>query len=121
MMSDRSAKLRVGFSPKIGLDFVIANDGAEAVRLYRDAMIVGRTFDLIIMDLTVPGSMGGNEAMQQIRAFHPGVRAIVSSGYSRDPVMANFQAYGFCGVLPKPYSPEQILQTMRGVLAKSPR
>ena len=103
---------------KFGVDFIVARDGGEAVSRFRDALQAGRPFDLLIMDLTVPGAMGGDEAMQQIRALHPSVRAIVSSGYSRDPVMANYQAHGFCAVLPKPYSPEQMYHAIQTALAK---
>jgi PAS domain S-box-containing protein len=103
------------FLSRLGLDYVLTKEGAETVRLYREALEAGQRFDLVIMDLTVPGGMGGREAMQQIRAIDPQVRAIVSSGYSRDPVLANYRAHGFSGILPKPYSLEQLQQTLRNV------
>jgi two-component system cell cycle sensor histidine kinase/response regulator CckA len=68
------------------------------------------------MDLTVPGGMGGKEAMERLRAYDPDVRAIVSSGYSRDPVLANYRMHGFRGILPKPYGLEQLRRALREIL-----
>jgi len=96
------------FMERVGADFVGTADGAAAIREYTAARNAGRPFDVVVMDLTVPGGMGGRETMERLRALDPGVRAIVSSGYSRDPVLANFRAHGFCAVLPKPYSLEQL-------------
>jgi DNA-binding NarL/FixJ family response regulator len=71
------------------------------------------------MDLTVPGGMGGREAMEHLRRLDPSVCAIVSSGYSRDPVMSNHQAHGFRGILPKPYGLDQLRKVMRDVIESS--
>ena len=65
-------------------------------------------FDLALMDLTVVGGMGGKEAAAQLLAQEPGARLVVSSGYSNDPVMAAYRAAGFCAVLEKPYTVEQL-------------
>lgn len=80
-----------------------ARDGTEMLARYREAVAAGRPFRLVIMDLTIPGGMGGLEALRELLALDPGARAIVSSGYSSDPVMADPGAYGFAGVIPKPY------------------
>jgi signal transduction histidine kinase/CheY-like chemotaxis protein len=80
-----------------------ARDGTEMLARYREAMAAGRPFRLVIMDLTIPGGMGGLEALRELLALDSGARAIVSSGYSSDPVMADPGAYGFAGVIPKPY------------------
>ena len=101
------------FMARLGLQYDLTADGAETVAKYRAALQAGRAYDLVIMDLTVPGGMGGKEAMQELRTLDPMVRAVVASGYSRDPVMANFRAHGFCGMLPKPYSLDQLQQTLR--------
>jgi CheY-like chemotaxis protein len=68
------------------------------------------------MDLTVPGGIGGREAMERLRRIDPGVCGVVSSGYSRDPVLANYGTYGFQAILPKPYGLEQLTKVMTAVL-----
>ncbi len=104
------------FMERLGFDCDTAADGAEAIRKYEAAMQEGRRYEVVLMDLTVPGGMGGREAMEQLRSIDPAVRAIVSSGYSRDPVMANHRAHGFKAVLPKPYGLEQLRKIMNDVL-----
>ena len=69
------------------------------------------------MDLTVPGAMGGRQAMEQLRKLDPQVRAIVSSGYSIDPVMANFADYGFSARVTKPYRAADLSRVLRDVLS----
>jgi two-component system, cell cycle sensor histidine kinase and response regulator CckA len=100
----------------LGYDVELAKDGSEAVTLYREAWHSEKPFDLVIMDLTVPGGMGGQEAIRALRAIDPQVRALVSSGYSDDHVMANFQEHGFIGVLPKPYGIQQVGKLLRQLL-----
>jgi PAS domain S-box-containing protein len=96
------------FLARVGAECIGVPDGGAALREYAEAQRVGRPFDLVVMDLTVPGGMGGREAMEKLLALDPQVRAVVSSGYSRDPVLANYRAHGFCAVLPKPYTLEQL-------------
>lgn len=93
-------------------------EGASTVLAYREAMEKGRRFDLVLTDLSIPEGMGGAEAMAQIRRIDPHVVAIVSSGYSDDPVMANHEEYGFSGVLPKPYEPMELRRLVAEVLEK---
>ena len=81
----------------------VAHDGEEAIRLCKEALAEGVPFTVAIMDLTIPGGMGGNEAFRRLRDLDPDLVGIVSSGYSNDPIMANHEAYGFAAVLPKPY------------------
>ncbi len=104
------------FLPRLGLAGVFVTDGRAAVERYREAREAGSPFDVVVMDLTVPGGMGGREAMEHLRALDPGVRAIVSSGYSRDPVLANHRAHGFAGILPKPYGLAQFQKALAEVL-----
>ena len=108
--------MAVLFMERIGYDCDVAIDGAEAVRKYEEALAAGQKYEVVVMDLTVPGGMGGSEAMEQLRRLDPGICAIVSSGYSRDPVLANYQAHGFQAVLPKPYGLDQLTKVMRTVL-----
>jgi DNA-binding NarL/FixJ family response regulator len=68
------------------------------------------------MDLTIPGDVGGEETLAALRQIDPNLKAIVSSGYSQNPVMANYRAYGFHGVLPKPYSADQLSASIAQVL-----
>ncbi len=100
-----------------GFEVVESAEGSETVRLYQEAMGEGRTFDLVILDLSIPNGMGGVRTMEKLRGMDPGVVAIVSSGYSDDPVMAKPAAYGFTAVLPKPYEPADMLRLVRNVLA----
>lgn len=87
----------------LGCQVVGARDGAEAIALYLKAREEGQPFAVVIMDLTIPGGMGGKEAIGKLRALDPSLKAIVSSGYANDPIMGNFREYGFDGVLAKPY------------------
>lgn len=93
-------------------------EGSETVARYTEALLGGVGFDLVVMDLSIPGGMGGAQAMAQLRHFDPGVRAIVSSGYSDDPVMSRYADYGFRAVLPKPYQPEELRDLVLSLLAE---
>ncbi len=100
-----------------GFDVAESSEGSETVRMYQESVTQGRAFDLVILDLSIPNGMGGVRAMEKLRAIDPEVFAIVSSGYSDDPVMANPAAYGFAAVLPKPYEPADMLRLVRNILA----
>jgi nitrogen-specific signal transduction histidine kinase/CheY-like chemotaxis protein len=93
----------------------VAN-GDEAIVAYREAAESGQRFDLAILDLTVPGAMGGRDAARGILAMDPKARMIVSSGYSEDALMADFAQHGFQAVLPKPYNATQLLAAVTKVL-----
>jgi PAS domain S-box-containing protein len=93
-------------------------DGAAAVELYSREAEAGRPFDAVIMDLTIPGGMGGQEAVRWLLSMDPDVRCIVSSGYSDDPVMADHRAWGFRGVMRKPYRVEDLARALQAVLVE---
>ena len=100
----------------LGYEVEFANGGTEAIEMYQRAVEARRPFDVVIMDLTIPGGIGGKEAIQKLRSVDPDVKAIVSSGYSNDPVMADFKEYGFMGVIIKPYRIEGFSKTLQEVI-----
>ncbi len=91
-----------------GHDVLLARDGSEALDLYLEAIQNAEPFQLVIIDLTVPGGMGGKQTIKELLKIDPDVKAIVASGYSSDPVMANYRDYGFVGAIRKPFSPEKL-------------
>jgi PAS domain S-box-containing protein len=101
---------------KFGYETETANDGVEGIERYVTAKSGGAPFDAVIMDLTVPNGMGGCEATRRLRELDPDARVIASSGYSLDPVMANYRDYGFCGVVPKPYRPEELNRVLKEII-----
>lgn len=100
-----------------GYEVETTGSGEEAVGLYRDAKAFGRPFGVVILDLTVPGGMGGAETLQAIRAFDPNVKAIVCSGYSNDPIMAEYSKHHFRAAIRKPFSFDEISTTVARVMA----
>ncbi len=100
----------------IGFLAETAADGENAIAMYKQAMQAGEPFDAVIMDLTIAGGMGGEETIGKLLAIDPQVKAIVSSGYSEDPVMANYAEYGFKGIITKPYSLDDLQKVLTGVL-----
>ncbi len=105
---------------KLGYEVLLTADGAAAVSAYRAALGTAHRFDAVIMDLTVRGGMGGKEATRRLLAIDPETRAIVASGYSNDPVMANHGRYGFLGRISKPFPPEELGFVLAEVLAIDP-
>jgi PAS domain S-box-containing protein len=101
---------------RLGSDVEVAADGQAAVDRFRARGEAGRPFDVVVMDLTVPGGMGGLEALERMRAIDPAVKAIVSSGYSSDPVLAHYRDYGFRGRVAKPYELTEFGRVLREVL-----
>lgn len=101
---------------RLGFEVVTVSDGAAAVSSYAEAMASGQPFRVVVMDLTVPGGMGGRQAMEELLKIDAGVKAIVSSGYSSDPVLANHRAHGFSGVVAKPYRIADLARVMRTVI-----
>jgi PAS domain S-box-containing protein len=104
-----------------GYEVELTSDGDEAIAKYQSGMQAGKPFDLVLMDLTIPGGMGGKEAIARLLVIDPKVRAIVASGYSNDPVMANYRSHGFRKVIPKPYTLKELIATVSEVLDDSTR
>ena len=103
---------------EMGYEVGYAKDGQEAITTYKEAMESGTPFDAVIMDLTIPGRMGGKEAIQKLKEIHPEIKAVVSSGYSGDPIMAEYDRFGFSGVLAKPYRCNELSNVMNEVIHK---
>jgi DNA-binding NarL/FixJ family response regulator len=101
---------------RLGLQVTVTCDGDAAVREFATARMEGSPYDVVVFDLTVPGGMGGAHAMREILKIDPAAKGIVSSGYSSDPVMANFRAHGFRGSVPKPYRIADFSRTIREVM-----
>ena len=100
----------------LGYSADAVEDGEKALDAYRRALESGKPYDAVIMDLTVPGGMGGKELIAQLKRIDPGVKGIVSSGYCGEAVMSEWSAHGFSDALLKPYRIEEASQTLRRVL-----
>lgn len=100
----------------LGYKAVTSRDGNEAIQIYLTAKESEKPFDAVILDLTIPGGMGGGETIQRLGKITPDVKAIVSSGYSNDPILSNFRDYGFSGVIAKPFRIRELAEVLRQVL-----
>ncbi len=100
----------------LGYDVICHEDGKDAIATYQRAFLAGQTFTAVILDITIPAGMGGCETVAHLRAIDPDVKAIISSGYANDPVMANYAQHGFSGVIAKPYTLEQLNDVLQHIL-----
>lgn len=118
VVDDEESIREVGTLLLESLGYIVstAENGEEAIEACKKEV-----FDVVIMDLTIPGGMGGKEAAREIRKFDKNVKLIVSSGYSHDPVMSRYEKYGFDGVLMKPYKLEQIGRVIHNLLSPGPK
>ena len=118
VMDDDESILEVATELLSGYGFTVecASRGEDAIEMVRKAKASGNEFEVLVMDLTIKGGMGGIEAIAKIRSFDKGVKAIVSSGYSNDPAMANPEEYGFNDVVQKPYQVETMVRTIRRLI-----
>lgn len=103
----------------LGYNAELVKDGSEAIELFKKAKSSETPFDALILDLTIPGGMGGKETMKILRTIDPQVKAIVSSGYSSDPIMGNFKDYGFQGVITKPFNLDELNNTLNKLVKKA--
>jgi len=96
----------IGYKPEF------AKEGNEAIEMFKAAKEAGKPYEAVILDLTVPGGMGGKDTVKELLAIEPEVKTIVSSGYSDDPVLADFKKYGFKSMLPKPFEPQSLSKAL---------
>ncbi len=100
----------------LGYEIEIAENGEQALEMYDRSVKGGSPFDLVIMDLTIPGGMGGKEAAERILEDYPDARLLVSSGYAEDPIMTDPSKYGFIGSLQKPYEIQKLSQVLHDLI-----
>jgi PAS domain S-box-containing protein len=113
MDDDRGVRdVMVEMLTHLGYHVRFAGDGLEAIEQYQEATREGRPFDVVIADLTVPDGMGGKELIRELQRIDPGVRAIISSGYSNDSVLRDFKEHGFQGCVVKPYKIEELCSVL---------
>jgi signal transduction histidine kinase/ActR/RegA family two-component response regulator len=99
-----------------GYEVVFTQEGHETLSTYQQARETGAPFAAVILDLTIPGGMGGRRTVAELLAIDPQVKAIIASGYATDPILVHFEHYGFCGGIAKPYGAEQLHQVLRDVI-----
>ena len=119
VMDDEEAvgQLVVMILATAGYEAVVARDGREALEMYQKYKESGDPVSVVIMDLTIPGGMGGEETIGKLLAIDPDARAIVASGYANDPVMAKYRDYGFVGMLSKPFDMKNIIKAVKEAAA----
>lgn len=103
----------------LGYEVDSACNGQEALILYREAKEKGRPYTAVVVDLTIPGGMGGKETVQNLKTLDPQITALVSSGYSNDPVMADPESFGFKGVIAKPYNLSDLSRALTRALSQT--
>ena len=101
---------------QLGYAAEFVKNGDDAIKAYKKAKKSKNGFDAVIMDLTIPGGMGGKETIRKLVDVDPHVKAIVASGYAHDPVMSEYKEYGFCGAVPKPFTIEELGKLLQSIL-----
>jgi CheY-like chemotaxis protein len=97
---------------QLGYNVEVSKDGAEAIELYKKASESGSPFDAVFLDLTIKFGMGGKETIEKLLEIDSNVKAIISSGYSNDPIMSDFEDYGFKGVLARPFNMNELAKVL---------
>ena len=117
---EEAIRLLVDFTlSRLGYEVMAAETALRGIELYRQALEEGRRFDLVILDLTLPGGMGGKEALKKLIDIDPMVNAVVSSGYAMDATMSRYEDFGFRGVLAKPYQASELGRKVHDVIEAS--
>ncbi|MGC2062216.1 MAG: PAS domain S-box protein [Thermodesulfovibrionales bacterium] len=104
---------------EMGYEVEVTCNGTEALEAFTRARVSGMPFDVVMLDITVPGGLGGHQTIERMIEIDPHVRAIVSSGYSHDPIMSDYRKYGFKGVAAKPYRIKELGDTIAAVMGKA--
>ena len=121
LILDDQKYIRTTFSrllAKLGYEVVCTAEGSKTIEVFKEALASNAPFNLVILDLTVPAGMGGAETLPELRKLDSQVKAIVASGYSNDPVMANYADYGFDGVLTKPFKKRSLDEVLNEVMGE---
>ncbi|ACB85412.1 hybrid sensor histidine kinase/response regulator [Natranaerobius thermophilus] len=115
IMDDKDKVRRVFYEllTSMGFDVTCTRNGEEAVNIYKQA---NKSFDIVFLDLTVPGGMGGKETIKKLKAMDPSVTAIAASGYSEDPIHLNYSDYGFAAAITKPFSMAELHKVLHSVI-----
>ncbi|MEO0413951.1 MAG: response regulator [Verrucomicrobiota bacterium] len=118
IVDDESAMqaLATGIVKRLGFDSAIASSGEQAVEIYKAALDAGQRFDVVVMDLALPGGISGLEATLAIKQHDPEAKVIVSSGYLEQQARGVAMQHGFAGMLPKPYTADRLQSELRWVL-----
>lgn len=120
LMDDEEAIRQVGEAilVHLGYSVVTAADGEALLARYQEALATDAAYDAVILDLTIPGGMGGEEVARRLARMNPAVKVIASSGYSDSPVMADCSRFGFSAILKKPYMVEEMSQVLQKILQR---
>ncbi len=121
LMDDEESVREIGAKllQHLGYTVETAKEGKEALDKYRAGLESGKPYAAVIMDLTVPGGMGGKETIQELKKLDPGAKTVVSSGYATDPIMADYRQYGFDAMVPKPYEIDDLAETLNRIIKRS--
>ena len=97
---------------------VLTGKGEDTVDAFRMQSLTGKPFDLVILDLTVKGGLGGRDVIGLLMIIDPDVRALISTGMMNDPIVENYRAYGFCGLVPKPFTVEELSESLEKAMKR---
>ncbi len=117
VMDDQEMVLRVACNilEHVGYEVDSASDGSVAVEMYRKALEAGTPYTAVVLDLTIPGGMGGEETMARLKEIDPQVKAIVASGYANDAILAHYRDFGFSGIVSKPYNVSRLVTAVQSL------